>query len=187
MTGGARSGKSAYALRQLESLDDVAFIATADCKDAEMQERIRRHQSRRPAAWKTIETSRVVVVALKTTRHEACILDCLTMLVANMLQDMLAKDPAAVREGRGRDTEALILENIELLLEGMRSNGAEFYIATNEVGSGAASGSQEERFFRDMLGLVNETAAAAADNVALMVCGLPLWVKGKAHSEPDRT
>lgn len=177
LTGGARSGKSAYALEQLKDMEDVAFIATADSKDADLRERIRRHQSERPAEWHTIETSRAVVVALRTTHHQAYILDCLTMLVANLIQDAALKDGSDAFEANQAQTEAAILESVELLLDGMRENGGDFYIVTNEVGNGTVPQTAQERLFRDVLGKANQIAAEAADNVALLVCGLPVWVK----------
>jgi adenosyl cobinamide kinase/adenosyl cobinamide phosphate guanylyltransferase len=127
-----------------------------------MSERIARHRAGRPAEWQTLEEPLSVAVALRAQRASGVVLvDCITLLVSNLL---LAGRP--------------VQPEIEALVDWQRSSQATLIAVTNEVGLGIVPDNALARRYRDELGLANQTLAAAADEVVLMVAGLPLIVKG---------
>jgi adenosyl cobinamide kinase/adenosyl cobinamide phosphate guanylyltransferase len=157
--GGARSGKSAYAQRLARQLggDAVLFVATAEAGDDEMAQRIVQHQQSRPARWRTLEYPRHIGTALGAElRGEAVVLiDCLTLLLSNVI----------------------LQEEIETLLQVCRTSSATFIVVSNEVGLGLVPDTPLGRLYRDLLGQANQTLAAAAQTVYLMVAGLAVDVK----------
>jgi len=164
ITGGARAGKSAAALARARALggEEVSFIATAEAADAEMAQRIRAHKSQRPAAWETIEEPRDIAAALARSKHDVVVLDCLTLLVSNLL---LAGGEEAVRVG------------VEDLLSAWRKSGKTLIVVSNEVGTGIVPENPLARRYRDLLGWANQKVAAAAGEVVLLVAGLELRLK----------
>lgn len=171
--GGARSGKSAYA----ETLAGqrgryVLYIATAEAKDQEMAERITAHRQVRPPEWDTLEAPRNVAAALAAlkTRPDVILLDCLTLLVSNMLLAQEGEPPDAI--------ETAILAEIKAILAVQVKKAAPLIIVSNEVGLGVVPASRLGRLYRDLLGRANQQLAARADQVIFMVAGLPLTVKG---------
>ena len=163
--GGARSGKSRFALELQSPRTRVSFIATALASDAEMAERIERHRAERPRQWRTVEEPCEVVACLRQacTDAEAVIVDCLTVWVANLML-------------RG-DADALVLKQADELAALLALRPADLTLVSNEVGLGVHPATENGRRFRDLLGMVNQRVAAAADRVVLMVAGLPLTVK----------
>lgn len=165
VTGGARSGKSGFALDRAEALGSSrAFIATAEATDEEMAERIRRHKDGRDASWTTIEEPLDLAGALSKagSRHDVIVIDCLTLWLSNVL--MADKDI-------GHETAALILE-----LKVIRKK-AYVFIVTNEVGMGIVPVHELARRFRDEAGRLAREVAAIADEVYLMVAGIPVKIK----------
>ena len=166
VTGGARSGKSAYAARLAASYGrPVLFVATAEARDDDMRRRVERHRASRPAEWQTLEEPLSVAVALRAQRPQVqpvVLLDCVTLLVSNLL---LA----------GRPVEP----EIEALLAWQRASSSTVIAVTNEVGLGIVPDNDLARRYRDELGLANQALAAAATNVVLLVAGLPLAIKGE--------
>jgi len=171
--GGARSGKSAYAETLAGQLgQSVLYIATAEAKDQEMAERIMVHRQARPPTWDTLEAPQHVAIALAALdpRPDAILLDCLTLLVSNM---MLAQ------EGEPPDhIETAVLAEIEAILAVQVEKAAPLIVVSNEVGLGVVPPSRLGRLYRDLLGRANQQLAARADQVIFMVAGLPLTVKG---------
>jgi adenosylcobinamide kinase/adenosylcobinamide-phosphate guanylyltransferase len=166
--GGARAGKSAFALARARELGGrVVFVATAEAGDAEMADRIVRHRAERPPSWRTLEVPLALPPALRALDGEAdvVIADCLNLWVANLLgkrpelsdSDLLA-EAADLEAAATRPRYSLIL-------------------VSNEVGWGVHPETALGRRFRDALGLVNQAAARAADDVVLMVAGCPVVVK----------
>jgi adenosylcobinamide kinase / adenosylcobinamide-phosphate guanylyltransferase len=163
VTGGARSGKSAYAERlAASSSKPVLFVATAEARDEDMRERIERHKASRPAGWQTIEEPLSVAVAIRAQGNGAAVvvLDCVTLLVSNLL---LAGRP--------------VQPEIEALVQWYKQSGARFVAVTNEVGLGIVPDNALARQYQDALGLANQTLAAAAGEVILMVAGLAVAIK----------
>jgi adenosylcobinamide kinase / adenosylcobinamide-phosphate guanylyltransferase len=160
VTGGARSGKSSFALEKARELggDDVTFVATAERSDDEMTDRIARHQLERPKAWKTFEAPREVLIADLKTR--VVLLDCLSLLVSNLLLDGLA--------------EETILERVRNLLEPRTQT---LIVVSNEVGMGLVPEYPLGRQFRDVLGRANQIVARASTKAFFLVSGIPLRLK----------
>ncbi|MGA2456475.1 MAG: bifunctional adenosylcobinamide kinase/adenosylcobinamide-phosphate guanylyltransferase [Terriglobales bacterium] len=170
--GGVRSGKSRFAQECARRFSRVGFIATAKPSDAEMIEKIRRHREERPNHWQTLEEP--LELARVITKHAAAfdtlLVDCLTIFIANLL-DAAEADPA--------NTDPTSMElRIECLLEALRTAPASVVLVSNEVGSGVVPPYPAGRRFRDRLGELNQRVAAIADNVVLMVAGLPVTLKG---------
>lgn len=163
--GGARAGKSSLAQRiASECGGRVLFLATAEPLDDDMAARIARHQADRPGSWRTIEEPLNLVDALTPfPRCDIVLLDCLTLWVSNLLM-------------RDESTDAS-LEAVALL-EHIAANDAQWIVVSNEVGLGIVPDSVLGRRFADELGRVNQLFAAAADDVAFVAAGLPIWLKG---------
>jgi adenosylcobinamide kinase/adenosylcobinamide-phosphate guanylyltransferase len=171
--GGARSGKSDYAQALVEQTDaKVLFIATAAALDEEMQARIAVHRSRRPAHWSTLEAPRQVGAAIGAALpSEWVLLDCMTLLVSNLLVGL----PEPIVEA---DYYAEVDKELNALLEAISNSQAKWVIVSNEVGLGLVPAYPMGRYFRDALGRVNQRLAQTADTVYFMVSGLPMLVKG---------
>jgi adenosylcobinamide kinase / adenosylcobinamide-phosphate guanylyltransferase len=160
VTGGARSGKSSFALEKANELghDDVTFVATAERSDDEMRDRIARHQFERPNTWKTIEAPRDVKLA--DLKSRVVLLDCLSLLVSNLLLDGL-EEPA-------------ILERVQKILD---SRTQTLIVVSNEVGMGLVPEYPLGRQFRDVLGRANQLTARASTQAFFLVAGIPLRLK----------
>ncbi len=177
--GGARSGKSSHALALARTrAQRVVFVATATAGDDEMAARIARHQAERPPQWETRELPRAVGRALEAAPPQAdlLLLDDLTLLVSNVLLAAVGEaDPAAlaVQENARRAVD----DEIEALLHAYRSLPLAWIVVSNEVGWGLVPASPLGRLYRDLLGWANRRLAAEADEVLLMVAGLPMQVK----------
>jgi len=165
--GGARSGKSAYALQRAQEWEGrLVYLATAEGKDEEMRKRIARHRARRRSRrWETIEEPLEVVWQLKEIDGSigAVVLDCVTLWVSNAL---LGK-----QEGELENQVAELVEEIPLL-------PFHFLAVSNEVGLGLVPDTSLGRDYRDLLGTVNQRLAQACKEVVFMTAGLPLKVKG---------
>ncbi|WP_018466668.1 bifunctional adenosylcobinamide kinase/adenosylcobinamide-phosphate guanylyltransferase [Calidithermus timidus] len=169
VTGGARSGKSAFAQEEAHRLGAgrVSFIATAQALDEEMQERIALHRAQRPREWQTLEEPLNLSAALRQARHEVVLLDCLALWVSNLL----LRQPEPVER-----VEALI-PYLEELLDARREIGKHLLVVSNEVGMGIVPENPLARRYRDLLGFANARLAREAAAVYLMVAGLPLRLK----------
>ncbi len=163
--GGARSGKSRFALERHASTTRVVFVATALADDAEMAARIAQHRAERPPHWRTVEEPCELVPCLRDAcaAADAVIVDCLTLWVSNL---MLRGEPDEQVFKRADEVAALLA-----------LQPADVTVVSNEVGLGVHPASDDGRHFRDLLGGVNQRVAAAVDRVVLMVAGVPLPVK----------
>ncbi|AFZ67800.1 bifunctional adenosylcobinamide kinase/adenosylcobinamide-phosphate guanylyltransferase [Deinococcus peraridilitoris] len=167
VTGGARSGKSAFAERRALQLAPVkrTYIATAQAFDDEMRERIARHQGERAAGWQTLEEPLNAARALHEAPTPVVLLDCLSLLVSNLLLlDLPAED---------------ILARVQDLIEAGREREGTLIVVSNEVGSGIVPEYPLGRRYRDVLGWANQRMAAAAQEAYLVVAGLPLTLKSE--------
>jgi adenosylcobinamide kinase / adenosylcobinamide-phosphate guanylyltransferase len=159
LLGGARSGKSALAVRTASSWSGpVVFVATGAAVDEEMAERIRRHRAERPSAWTTVEEPVELRDALRGVPTDTCLLvDCLSLWVANLLEAAWRDD--AVEE----EATALALT--------LASREALTLVVSNEVGLGVVPETPLGRRYRDVLGRVNAIFAEVASEPLLVVAG----------------
>ena len=187
VTGGAKSGKSAFAEQlALKQGGRLAYIATGLACDAEMRERIARHQERRGAGWQTFEEplhpARILLA--HAAAAEVFLLDSLTALVTNSIfhapLDWTSPPPASALHS----LEARIHTEIAALVEAVAPLPGRLIVVTDEVGWGLVPDNALSRFFRDCLGESSQRLASQADEVWLVVAGLPLCLKA-AHA-PDR-
>lgn len=162
LLGGARSGKSALALRRARSFGGpVVFVATGEAGDDEMAERIARHRAERPAEWTTVEAPLELAAAIAAAPAQACVIaDCLSLWVANLLL-------------RGDDEDAVMTAAVEAARLAAQRRAPTIAV-TNEVGMGVVPVHELGRRYRDVLGRVNVAWADAAAEAALVVAGRPL-------------
>lgn len=163
--GGARSGKSTWALNHVQDhYDAYLFMATAEVNDREMAKRVRLHQAARGEKWRLIEEPLRLDQALENNcRHvDAVLVDCLTVWLSNVL----------LKEGK-----AAVRPYVEGLLDAVSNAAPSVVLVSNEVGSGIVPEHALGRDFRDLAGLLNRKMAALSDRVVLTVAGLPLYLK----------
>jgi adenosylcobinamide kinase/adenosylcobinamide-phosphate guanylyltransferase len=183
--GGARSGKSTYAEQRAKDVggDSVLYVATSETKDEEMQQRVEKHRAGRPTAWGTVEAPRNVAQALRQERSAAkvILLDCMTFLVANHLMDVAAPEDDPFDEPRSNPfdarIEADVVAEVEAIIDFMKKTDAEMLVVSNEVGLGVVPPYELGRAYRDILGRANQILARHADEVLLLVAGIPMKVK----------
>lgn len=173
ITGGAKSGKSSAAVARFTAFDDVTFIATMRPFDEETSRKIKAHQDSRPQNWHLFEGTYDLADAVEKDGHY--ILDCVTLLVSNILLDLSSGDSP------DPDICALAGEKakgeLSRLIDKIRERGADLVLVTNEVGDGIVPENSLARAYRDLLGTVNCALAAMCDEVILSVCGIPLKIK----------
>jgi adenosylcobinamide kinase/adenosylcobinamide-phosphate guanylyltransferase len=147
----------------------VLFVATAEAKDEEMRLRIEAHNRSRPGSWRTLEAP--LGVGEEIRRHigesEIVIIDCITMLVSNVL--LQCRDMASAEE--------FVLKEIESLIRVMDELATTFVLVSNEVGLGIVPDNELGRLYRDCLGKANQMLARRADEAHLLVAGIPVRLK----------
>ena len=169
--GGARSGKSSFAEKiPREAGKQVLFIATATAGDDEMAERIRNHQASRPAGWQTRELPRGIGSNLVAPVVEVVIVDCISLLVSNIILSLPENSSMEVVLHEVR-------EEIDELIAAQARLGGQWLIVSNEVGLGLVPPYPLGRIYRDALGWANQALAKAAQRVVLMVAGIPMVIK----------
>ena len=156
--GGARSGKSRWALDRARGCGDrLVYVATAEALDDEMSKRIARHRSERGDEFVTIEEPLDLARAIRSAEGDAVVVDCLTLWLSNLMR---------ASEDRTEETIAAAKEKHALVI-----------FVTNEVGCGIVPENALAREFRDRAGIMNQRFAEAADEVYWMVFGQALRVK----------
>ena len=162
--GGARSGKSSFALNRASALPgQKVYIATAQAFDAEMSDRIEKHKEERSRDWNTIEESMNLADVLRTasSAYNVVLVDCLTLWLSNL---MLAD----------KDLE----KEMQLFIASLITHHASrVFVVSNEVGMGIVPENELARRFRDMAGRLNQKMAAVADEVYLVAAGIPVKIK----------
>lgn len=172
--GGARSGKSRFALDQAQQLSEqsnlpVTFVATATASDDEMTKRIAYHQAERPAHWRLSEVPLDLNLFLAETQAfppQILLIDCLTLWLNNQLF-----------ESPEQNFHTLFSE----LLEALSNSPCEIILVANEVGLGVIPMGNITRQFVDQAGWLNQALAKHADKVTFVAAGLPLTLKGSRH------
>ena len=162
IAGGARSGKSRRAeLRARSFPGQPVYVATAEALDAEMDERIARHRARRGSDWIEREVPLDLVAALaETDGGGARLVDCLTLWLSNLLH-----------------AERNWSQEVTRLADALPRQRSPVIMVTNEVGLGIVPDNALARTFRDAAGLMNQSFAGVADEVELVVAGLPMKLK----------
>ena len=168
VTGGARSGKSTFAeALALRLSPNPVYLATAQALDEEMADRVRRHQERRGPAWTTVEEP------LFISRHDmtgrTVLVDCLTLFTSNVF----------FAENEDVDVS---LARLKREFDAFTAPDAQYIFVTNEIGMGGTSENLIQRKFTDMQGWMNQYIATRANQVLLMVSGIPVKVKDEKQT-----
>ncbi|MFP5336800.1 MAG: bifunctional adenosylcobinamide kinase/adenosylcobinamide-phosphate guanylyltransferase [Actinomycetes bacterium] len=163
--GGARSGKSTAAERLLAAEPAVTYVATGpppDGADDDWAARVRHHRQRRPAAWRTVETTDLAAALRSATTP--LLVDCLGTWLTAVLTDAGAWDDAPGWEEQAQDA-------VDELLAAWREVTVPLVAVSNEVGSGVVPSHPSGAIFRDWLGRLNQRVAAASERRLLVVAG----------------
>lgn len=171
ITGGQRSGKSQYAERLALNLsENPIYVATAHVWDDEFRKRVENHQQRRGEQWTNIEEEKYL------SRHDisgrVAVIDCITLWCTNFF----------FNRGKAEWEQPTVDEALDAVkneFDRFTSQDATFIFVTNEIGSGGVSDNVIQRRFTDLEGWMNQYVASKADEVVLMVSGIPLKIKGK--------
>ncbi len=185
LLGGARSGKSDLAerLARSRSAGPVIYVATGQALDEEMSVRIERHRATRPAQWRTVDAPLDPAGALAQLDEGAVILDCITMLVSNLL--LTLGDPEAGETVAAEAAaEEIVSRQIDALLAACAQRSGTTILVSNEVGLGMVPPYPLGRLYRDVLGRTNRRLTSAATAVYLVVAGVPIDLK-KLDALPD--
>ncbi len=163
--GGARSGKSTFALQRGKAQSPRAFLATAEPLDSEMALRIQKHKRSRGRGWATFEipTQLAEWVTADGGSYSSVVVDCLTLWLNNLLRD--------------RVRPAQVLTHVKKFLKAIRVCHGQVVVVSNELGLGLVPGDAASRQFRDLAGRMNQLVAAEADEVYFLLSGLPLRLK----------
>lgn len=168
ITGGARSGKSAYALKlAVRNHAQRTLIATAVALDDEMKERIVRHQRERGDSFHTLEEPLHLAEAVSSCagKSDVAVVDCLTVWLGNLYHHY-------------DEREASIQNHLDGFLALLDQPPCDLILVTNEVGWGIVPENRLARAFRDMAGRLNREVARRSHHVHLLCCGIPLTLKG---------
>ena len=182
--GGVRSGKSSFAEKlagnqsrnqAAETAGRVLYLATGLPTDAEMEERIRRHRESRPPHWTTLEEPLELADRLGQAMDcagppDVVLIDSLDTWLSNMLLEYGDQDT--------QDMESSALCQLDRMLDVMAGTTSSFFFVSSEVGLSLVPTESLGRRFQDLLGLINQRVAAAADQVFLVVAGIPIQIKG---------
>lgn len=173
VTGGARSGKSHHAEALVSDGRPVTYVATGGTRpeDSEWQARVQAHQSRRPSAWTTIETTDIASALRNAEPHRWVLVDCLTLWLTAVLDEAEAwSGDLDAHERAGEHVDTATAE----LIDAIAKSPAHIVFVTNEVGMDLVPDTASGRLFRDLLGVLNTRIAAACSDVTLVVAGRPL-------------
>lgn len=163
VTGGASSGKTAFAVALAESFGGPSlYIATATARDEEMRKKIEAHQLRRGAGWETLECPTGAAGAIRERRGgETILVDCLTLWLSGLLE-------------AGQN----VPEAIEDLVNSSKASPCPVIMVTNELGQGIVPADRQSRVFRDLHGQMNQQVAKSSSLVVNVVSGIPIALKG---------
>ena len=164
--GGVRSGKSRLAEQHAnDSGLDVVYVATAQVRDAEMQQRIAQHQARRPSHWQVVEAGYDLAQVLQqqASTGRCLLVDCLTLWLTQLLCDV---------------DETELRREVDALLAVLPTLPGQIILVSNETNMGIVPMGELSRRYCDEAGRLHQQMGALCDRVILTVAGLPLIVKG---------
>ena len=174
ITGGQRSGKSEHAERLALSLSDSpVYMATSRIWDEDFRHRVELHKQRRGEQWTNIEEEKFL------SRHNVdgrvVLVDCITLWSTNFFFDLQNECMHSAKASSEHVERTL--EQLKNEFDKFTDQDATFIFVTNEIGSGGVSDNDIQRKFTDVQGWMNQYVASKADEVTLMVCGIPVRVK----------
>lgn len=182
ITGGERSGKSTYAEQlALRLSGNPVYLATARIWDEEFRQRVRIHRQRRGSQWTNLEENKHL--SRYNLVGRTVVVDCLTLWATNFFFDL---HPPSLPEADAGECQRAKdgIRQVEEALQAMKeeflrftSQEATFIFVTNEIGMGGVPVNEVQRRFTDLLGWINQFVAALADEVYLMVSGIPVKIK----------
>jgi adenosylcobinamide kinase/adenosylcobinamide-phosphate guanylyltransferase len=174
ITGGQRSGKSEEAERLALSLSAApVYMATAHIWDEEFRERVRHHQERRGPEWTNIEEE--IYLSRHDVSGRVVLIDCVTLWLTNLFFEN--QGDRSVDSALNHGPVSMILEKAKAEFDRFTSQNATFIFVTNEIGLGGVSENALQRQFTDLQGWMNQYIAKKADEVILMVSGIPMIIK----------
>jgi len=176
ITGGSRSGKSAFGETLLNDKDNVLYIATSIITDDEMRERVAIHKERRNKNWKTYEGYKNLKEIIEKTECKYIMLECVTTMITNLIFDKYTSFDDLSRE-EIQSLERSISEEFKELVSACREYDKELVIISNEVGFGLVSEYKLGRIFTDISGRINQLLGKLSDEAYLVVAGIPLKLK----------
>jgi adenosylcobinamide kinase / adenosylcobinamide-phosphate guanylyltransferase len=171
--GGARSGKSSYAVKLAQHTGShVLFIATARVLDKEMEHRVAMHKAARPAGWSTLEAPENISTALRGMSHNysSILLDCVTLMLGETFSCIPIDSSEEAFTKAADDAMADLVAAID-------NRPEPWFVVSNEVGMGIVPETRMGRIFRDAQGRANQRLAELANEVYLMAAGIPLKIK----------
>ncbi|MFH0926358.1 MAG: bifunctional adenosylcobinamide kinase/adenosylcobinamide-phosphate guanylyltransferase [bacterium] len=185
--GGCRSGKTNFAISLAKRYNTVAYIATAQSRDQEMGDRIKKHRKTRPANWLTVEEPLNLATTLgklSEKKIEVAVLDCLTLYLSNFieaalmnLKNSLPTQPINNSTPQLPFTEENIRQEINKLITSINDLNYDLIIISNEVGLGIVPENSLARFYRDQSGWMNQAIAKKATTVYKMEVGIGVKIK----------
>ena len=180
VTGGARSGKSNFA----ESLcinqnNSTAYIATSIPFDDEMKDRVKKHKESRPQNWETYEIYKDIYTIVKeiSKKHKTVILDCVTLLVNNLMFTY-GIDIDDAKQEEINQLELYIKDQVNKLIIELKKTELYVVVVTNELGMGVVPANKLSRVYTDITGRINQQIAQSSDEVYFVVSGIPMKIKG---------
>lgn len=186
ITGGERSGKSRYAEELALSLSDrPVYLATARIWDEEFRQRVKIHQSRRGPEWINIEEEKFL--SRHTFDGQVVLIDCITLWTTNFFFDYVMSPYDSSEKALSYEKHMALsgIQQIDDTLKTIKeeflkftNQDSTFIFVTNEIGMGGTPVNDVQRRFTDLLGWVNQFVASQADEVILMVSGIPVKIKG---------
>jgi len=202
ITGGARSGKSSFVLKEAGKIEGRrAFIATAQALDSEMKERIERHRKERGEEWDTYEEPLRITETIDAIKdqYSVIVIDCLTLWVSNLVIEQQSSRATGQQGNRATGQQSsraagqqyiMVKQEMEKFVDTLKrykepsTNALRHYCTTalfiisNEVGMGIVPDNEMARGFRDLLGYLNQEIAKVAHEVYLLVSGISVKIKG---------
>ncbi|MDE7109506.1 MAG: bifunctional adenosylcobinamide kinase/adenosylcobinamide-phosphate guanylyltransferase [Muribaculaceae bacterium] len=166
ITGGQRSGKSVFAENiALDMSTHPTYLATSKVFDEEMRRRVEIHQKRRGSHWRNIEAP-LSIEALSFSYNEVVLVDCLTLWATNWMFE------------KNEDIDKALCA-LKFQLKLLKDAGVILIVVTNEIGLGGISSNTMQRKFTDLQGLINQYVSSIADEVYMVISGIPVKIKSQ--------
>lgn len=179
VTGGAKSGKSAFAESLcLDKNNRTGYIATSIPFDDEMKEKVRLHKERRPSNWTTYEIYEDVFKIIEniSKKCDTVMLDCITLMVNNLMFKY-NMNPQDLSNKELEEMDEYIFNQFKKLIEEIRKTNLYFVFVSNEIGMGVVPANKLSRIYANTAGKINQYVASNSDDVYLVISGIPVKIK----------